>query len=156
MKKRKAISPIIATVLLIAVAVAIGVLVSTWITKWTLETTESASTSACAASTIYDLSDTEYNTSSKILKTIVTNKGSQEIYNFSLEVANDTHVIRDIYPMEGYQVSYTDKLKTQQSAILKFDLTDKFSGNFQYIKIFNKACPDVTKRLSGDKIIVVS
>jgi flagellin-like protein len=136
----KGISPIIATVLLIAVAVAIGVLVSTWITRWTLEQTQTAETATCATTTIYDVSDAAYNTTTQMLTLIVTNKGSSAVYNFTIEAVDNTTAIKlNVTP------SYSPTGTTASTPLLQgrsFSLTANMSttNKLTSVKVTNTAC----------------
>lgn len=77
----KGISPVVATVIMIAVAVAVGVMVSTWVTH--LIEDQTSQSQLCAIDTLYNIESAKFNLSgSNQLWLKVTNKGEEELYGF--------------------------------------------------------------------------
>jgi flagellin-like protein len=86
---RKAVSPIIAIVLIIAIVVTLGGLLSSWLSGFVSESTQS---DMCAVNTMYTASEPFYNGSTGELKVKVKNDGKYGIYNFSFEADNETMI----------------------------------------------------------------
>lgn len=84
--KRKAISPLIAVVLLVVFTIGIGIIVSSWLSGYTKSTTESAGTASSevveCAKQIIDISDVYYNNtgSASTVKVRITNLGQVTTY----------------------------------------------------------------------------
>ena len=84
---KKAVSPVIAVVLLIAITIAIGGVVSSWIRSFVDEGTH---TSTCAITTAYTVQEAHYNASDGMIKLKIKNNGKGDIYNFTVEADNGT------------------------------------------------------------------
>jgi flagellin-like protein len=142
---KKGISPIIATILLIAVAISVGIMVTTWITHWVVEQTTSTSIS-CAVDTNYIVDSVEFNKTTLLNNTLlikVTNKGSEKIYGFGAILDNGTYIKVFNYTNSNVDqggLSSVNKLEREQSAYIKINLTNTLSD----IKITNAACPAVS------------
>jgi len=159
MGKRKAISPVVAVVLLIAVAVSVGILVTTWITHWVTTTTGSTSIS-CAINTNYIIESAEFNKSSAYNNTLLvklTNKGIEHLYGFGAVLDNGTRIVvlkSNSTLINQGGISSTNKLKREESIYITINLTNKtagyhtLGGSLDEVKITNEACPAVSTRTS--------
>ncbi len=87
---RKAISPVIATVILIAIAVTLGGVLSSWMNSFVRETTD---TETCAIRTLYTVTDATYDADSGEVRMKVRNTGSSPLYNFTMEADNGTVIV---------------------------------------------------------------
>ncbi len=91
---RKGVSPVVATVLLVAVAVSIGIAVTTWVTHW-VSTETQATGMDCSLRTTYGIDSAVFNESGDdILFVKITNKGEQAIYGFAAVLDNGSVILR--------------------------------------------------------------
>jgi flagellin-like protein len=149
---RKGVSPVIATVLLIAVAIAIGILVTTWITHWT-STQISSQPITCAINTNYIIESVEYNkTGGDTLLVKVTNKGAENLYGFSAVLDNGTHIL-DVnstsWRINQGGISKTSPLRREKSAYVTVNLTINYTAlgdTLTDVRILNEACNAVSAR----------
>ena len=86
----KGISPLIATILLIAFVIAVGGVLSGWLVSFTKERTDEARTQGetdimCSYSALY-ISDSDWNDTTKKLSFIVENTGKEDLTNFRISV----------------------------------------------------------------------
>jgi flagellin-like protein len=84
---RKAISPMIALVIMIAIVVTLGGMITSWLSGFV---SESSQHDTCAIDTVYTLSDASYNASSGQIRVKVKNSGKEDLYNFTVEADNGT------------------------------------------------------------------
>ena len=152
---RKGVSPIIATILLIAVAISVGIMVTTWITHWVVTQTSSESI-ACAINTNYVIDSAEFNKSTAMNSTLllkVTNKGNEKIYGFGAILDNGTAIImmnssNSLIGQGG--VSSSNPLKRESTAYVSINLTNTTIGyttmgsTLTEIKLTNDACAAVS------------
>jgi len=88
----KGISPMIATVLLIAFTIAIGGILSVWLSGYTKTATTTVETTTeaeikCASSILF-VKEAKYSTTSNWITAIVSYEGgSEDLYNFTITVA---------------------------------------------------------------------
>lgn len=154
MGKRKAVSPVVSVVLLIAVAVSVGILLTTWITHWVITTTGSTGIS-CAINTNYIIEKAEFNKSSAYNNTLlvkITNKGAEHLYGFGVILDNGTNIVVLKYDntiINQGGISSTNKLKREESVYITINLTNTTLGyptlgaTLTELKITNDACPAV-------------
>lgn len=155
MGNKKGVSPIIATILLIAVAISVGIMVTTWITHWVVTQTSSESI-ACAINTNYVIDTAEFNKSTALNNTLllkVTNRGSEKIYGFGAILDNGTVILmlnssNSLISQGG--ISSSNKLGREQSVYLTVNLTNTSTGyptlgrTLAEVKVTNDACPAVS------------
>ncbi len=152
---RKGVSPVIATILLIAVAISVGIMVTTWITHWVVSQTSSESI-ACAINTNYVIDSAEFNKSTALNNTLlmkVTNRGTERLYGFGAILDNGTAIMMlnssSSFIDQG-GISSANTLKRENSAYVKINLTNTTAGHTMMgttlteIKITNDACPAVS------------
>jgi len=84
---KKAVSPVVAVVILIALAIAVGGMVSSWLASFVFERTQQ---DTCAISTMYTILQASYNGSSGGVDIKLKNTGKDDLYNFTVEVDNGT------------------------------------------------------------------
>jgi flagellin-like protein len=156
---RKGVSPIIATILLIAVAISVGIMVTTWITHWVVTQTSSESI-ACAVNTNYIIDSAEFNKSTALNSTLlvkITNKGAEKIYGFGAFLDNGTYILplnssSSLIDQGG--ISSANKLGQESSAYIKINLTNTTAGYtalgcaLSALKITNDACPSISASTS--------
>lgn len=144
----KGISPVIASVLLIGITVAIGVMMSSWITHWISNETQDIS-SACATSTNYNIDSASYSIADEAMTIQITNIGSVDVYEFSVQLMNGTDVMvynsTDTKFKISPNITESNPLKQQRSAIIKLTMdTDYESGlgeTSDFMKVLNGVCP---------------
>ena len=141
----KGISPVVAVVIMIAVAVIVGVMVSTWVTHWV--STQTETTPTCAIKTQYIVDSATYTASTGIWRIKITNKGSEGIYGFQVEVHNSTDITKYTSPTDSYNTSSTNKLPQGASLYLSFtggngNVTDTATE----IRVLNAGCPSVSEK----------
>jgi flagellin-like protein len=152
---RKGVSPVIATILLIAVAISVGIMVTTWITHWVVTQTSSESI-ACAINTNYVIDAAEFNKSTTLNSTLllkVTNRGSQGLYGFGVILDNGTTILMlnsssSLVGQGG--INSGNKLRREQPIYLTVNLTNTTAGytnlgcTLSEVKVTNDACPAVS------------
>lgn len=155
MSNRKGVSPIIATILLIALAISVGIMVTTWITHWVVTQTSSESI-ACAINTNYIIDIAEFNKSAALNNTLllkITNKGSEKIYGFGAILDNGTVILmlnssNSLINQGG--ISSTNKLNRESAVYITVNLTNTTLGyttlgkTLTEVKVTNDACPAVS------------
>jgi flagellin-like protein len=151
----KGVSPIIATVLLIAVAISVGIMVTTWITQWVVHQTGSESMT-CAINTNYIIDTAEFNKSTTLNSTLllkVTNHGTEKIYGFGVQLDNGTTIMvfnssSSLIDQGG--ISSSSKLAQERSAYVKVNLTNTTAGyttmgtTLTKVTVTNDGCPSVS------------
>lgn len=141
----KGVSPVVASVILIAVAVVVGVMVSTWVTHWTATQTET--TQSCAINTQYVIDSATFTSSTNETRARITNKGSEGIYGFEMTVDNGTDLIRFSTITETPSTSSTNKLTQGNSAYLSATAVGDFNitlcSQAKEIRVSNRGCPSV-------------
>ncbi len=100
--KRKAISPVVAVVILIGLAVMTGGLLSSWVSSFI---TDSSRQDTCSITTMYTISDPVFNASSGEIKVRIKNTGNDAIYNFTFEADNGTDI--ELIPASSPAYDYT-------------------------------------------------
>lgn len=87
---RKAVSPIIAVVIIIAIVVALGGILSSWLGGFVSDSTQ---TDTCAINTMYTASEASHNENTGEIRAKVKNSGKYGLYNFSIEADNGTVIV---------------------------------------------------------------
>ena len=101
-KQKKAVSPVIATVLLIALAVSIGVLITTYITSF-VDTQTRGEDVTCAINTNFIIESAEFNRTglNNTLQLKITNKNREPIWGFAVTLNNGSFILnRPIFATE--------------------------------------------------------
>jgi flagellin-like protein len=153
---RKGVSPVVATVLLVAVAVSIGIATTTWVTHWVATETQSTGMD-CSLRTAYDIDSAIFNqTGDDYLFVKITNKGEEDIYGFGAVLDNGTIILRinttDDMMIDQGNVTLELPLERQESAYLKINLTNTTAGHGELgstlteITIRNTVCEAVSQK----------
>lgn len=130
MKMKKAISPLIATVLLIAFTMAVAAILTSWVTGFTKAQTGYVGEKAekqikCTYATFkVQKSDVVYNFSATTTKINVTvfNDGGEDLYNFTFTMITDATTNPKVY-------TYVPTNQKTESDPLKSAVTYVFNGN---------------------------
>jgi len=130
---KKAISPIIAVVILIALVVTLGGLLSTWLSKFVYDASQQ---DTCALYTRYTISEALYNSSSGQIKVKVKNSGKPDLYNFSIEADNRT--LMSVIP--AYSPDQTYHLASGQSQYVLASSLEYNITNIDTIKLLVRSC----------------
>jgi flagellin-like protein len=157
----KGVSPIIATIILIALAITIGMMLSSWITHWFYIQTGRTSVS-CALETNYAIESARWNISSTSLNNTllikVLNKGSRGIYGFGVVLDNGTRIVQlnsssSLVNQGG--ISSSNPLQQEQSAYISVNLTNTtlyypvLGSTLTEVRVTNDACPDVSQKTTA-------
>ncbi len=158
MRSRRGMSPIVASILLVAITITIGVLVSGWISGWVGEQTREVEL-ACSVDTNYLVdyaiyNDTGYN-NSLLIK--VTNKGKTDIYGFGAILDNGTTIFQLNSSHTGINqggISKTNPLHREQSAYLTISLINvtnhtAYGKTLKEVRITNDACDVVSQKTTA-------
>ncbi|MFB6075696.1 MAG: archaellin/type IV pilin N-terminal domain-containing protein [Candidatus Aenigmatarchaeota archaeon] len=151
-KRRKGISPIISTVLLVAFAIALATIVGPWLTGFTKERGQEVEDRGekqvnCVYSAIdfdiddiyYNLSDDTYPDSS--VNITITNSGSEDVYDpkISLHVSNRMYSYE---PIQDTDLNFSNKLEAGTQAYLVTNITDELSGTLKEVRVVFQNCPN--------------
>lgn len=85
-KQLRGLSPVVATVVLVAAAIVIATMVVVWTSGYITQQTSQASTTGCGIQTSYSLENTVYEPSTGNLTAKLTNAGTRPVSNFSIDV----------------------------------------------------------------------
>ena len=146
---RKAISPIVATVLMIAVAITIGLLVINWSTSWTNQRLQDKGVQ-CAGTTNYVIDSARWNYSSSTNQLLlkITNKGTQKLWNFSVTLDNVTRVMNFNSTNTSilYNVNETNAIKQEEAIVLGVNLTmdTTFGSSLSRVSVLNEGCKAIS------------
>ena len=131
---KKGISPVVASVILIAVSVSVGIMVSSWITH--LIDQETSQDGLCALNTLYNIESAKFNISGdNTLWLKIKNEGEYELYGFGVVMDNGTVIIimnLTHSRLDQANISSSNKLKRQYSMYLKVNLTNTTEENINY------------------------
>ena len=120
---KKGISPLVATVLLIAFTLSIAGLLGGWLTSLTKSETDTISKGAAitvnCSSAVLDIVDVICSNSSQQLKVAINNLGDVELYDFSIFAA----VNGTFYSNSTGGPNSTNTLKTGEQVILVYGCT---------------------------------
>ncbi len=154
---KKAVSPIISTVLMILVAMSIAAFVSPWAINIATTTTNASATNALmqinCQNTYYDFA-TDYGNRNGVnittsngvivdLSAKLENTGTRNVYDFSFQLSNATHIF-DCNVTSATQKSRADPLHPGEEAIISALLTGECSGlndTITKVKVLNAVCP---------------
>ncbi|MFH1445196.1 MAG: archaellin/type IV pilin N-terminal domain-containing protein [Nanoarchaeota archaeon] len=147
----KAISPLIAIIIMMGVAVSIGVLISNWVTQWTAEQMETTS-SSCSLNTNFVIDSAVFKNSTSILTLKITNKNSRSLYGFSVQVVNASDIL--VFNASDGNVTFSpnitssSKLLRGRSIFVKVNLTGypTMGSSLTEVKVFNEACNAVSTK----------
>lgn len=145
----KAISPVVAVVLLISVTLSLGVVVTSWIRNWILKETINPQIS-CVLETNYVIDSVTYSTDTNELKIKITNKGTTELYGFGVMLQNATIIqeFNSSNPLVSISPNITviNKLGREKSAYIKINLSDyiPLALSLTEVKVLNDACDAVS------------
>lgn len=135
----KAISPLIASVLLIAFTMAVAAILTSWVTGFTKAETgfvggKGETQIKCTYANLdAKKSDVSYNFTTGSLNISVFNSGSEDLYNFSFFILTD----EDLYTFEPInQKTISDPLSKGQAILFKTQNTS--SGKPDPSETFNK------------------
>lgn len=154
--KRKGISPIISTVLMILVAVMIAAFVGPWSVNLATTTSnasaDNAMTQINCQNTFYDFS-TDYGNNAGVnitvvggniweLKAKIENTGTRNVYGFSFQLSNSSEIFNcDV--TSATQKTSADPLRPGEECILDAYLTGScynISDTLTKVKIINNVC----------------
>ncbi len=163
MRAKKGVSPMISTILLIGIVMLMAAVIGPWVMNLALHASQSAGNEAnqeiiCRA-TAYAF-DTDYGSSgvawnfsetNGTLSTKIINTGTQNLYNFSMELTMQTQtgVKLIIYPevnvTEETQRTKVNPLKPGYDWILEADVTNiNNTWSLTKVKVINDVCPRVS------------
>ncbi len=131
---RKAISPLIAIVIMIAIVVTIGGMMMSWLTGFV---SESSQQDTCAIDTVYTLSEASHNASSGQIRVKVKNSGKHDLYNFTIEADNGTLIA--IIPATSPGQSY--RLPPGRSQYILANSSGYNITNIATITVITGSCP---------------
>jgi len=131
---KKAISPIIAIVILIALVITLGGIISAWLSGFVSDASQH---DTCAITTLYALSDASYSASNGQIKVKVKNSGRDDLYNFTIEADNGTviAIIQSSFPSATY------KLSPGQSQYILANSSGYNITNIDTIAVLVGSCP---------------
>lgn len=154
MANRKAVSELIATVIIVALVIFLGALIAPWATRLAKNTTNETSSSTLSAIRCQYAAldfDTSYATNgvsnnftgaNPILRVKVVNKGTVNLHNFSLETEFNSSTIRRFDPVAADQKSSADPLKPGQSTILNASITTAITGTLNNVRVIPQPCAE--------------
>ena len=133
----KAISPVIATALMIGIAVVIGVVVSGYSTQFTLTQTGGQSVT-CSLKSIYSVDKAEFSEITRLLTVKITNKGSQGIYGFEIEASSGTDIQTVTPESVTPAITSENPLGKESSAIITARLDRDIGKNLKVKDLYVK------------------
>ena len=137
---KKALSPIVAVVVLVGVAILLGGFISSWLGGFIKESSQQ---NTCTITTIYTMESATVNITSGELVVRLKNSGKSDLYNFSLEVENATmiDVLKATYPADTYrlQPGRTQLIRTN---ISNYNISSQNITNIQTVKVLTRSCPE--------------
>ncbi len=83
---RKGVSPVVATVVLVAAAIVIATIVTVWTSGYVSRETAGAQTAACATNTVYALENAVLTPSNGNFTARLTNTGTRTVSNFTVDI----------------------------------------------------------------------
>jgi FlaG/FlaF family flagellin (archaellin) len=155
MNRFKGVSPLIATVVVIALTLGIA----TFVVPWGLElarnianeTGSSANYQILCQNVGYDF-DTSYENSginwsfsgeNDTLEVMIINTGSVNLYNFSIEIVINTSAGMEVKepPLNtSTQRTSGNPLKPGRNALLKANITEDYADGLKTVKVLNEVC----------------
>ena len=143
---KKGISPLLATVILIALTLAVAALLGSWFTTVTRTQTDiiekDITTQINCTSALLEITDVTCSGSDDNIKVTITNLGYESLYNFStLVIINNTYYLNSTGGPNS-----TNLLKPGEQAILSYycdNTTYCVNGiNVGKIRVTSHVCPD--------------
>ncbi len=137
---KKAISPVIAVVVLVGVAIMLGGLISSWMSSFVQE---SSRNNACSITTMYTITDATVNESTGELIVRLKNVGKDTLYNFSMEVDNGTVI--DLLPATAPADTYElgpGRTQLIRSNISNYNISRENITNIDTVTVLTKSCPE--------------
>ncbi len=137
---KKAISPVVAVVVLVGVAIMLGGLVSSWMSSFVQETSRNE---ACSITTMYTITEASANGSSGELRVKLKNIGKDDLYNFSFEANNGTVI--DL--LQATEPADTYKLRPGMTQYIRTNFTDynisvENITNIDTVTVLTLSCPE--------------
>jgi flagellin-like protein len=130
---KKAISPLVAIVILIAIVITLGGVISAWLNNLVADTSQQ---DTCAITTMYSLSDVSYNATNGEIKVKVKNTGKDDLHNFTVEADNGTLII----PIPANSPAETYKLGPGKSQYVLANSSEYNITNVNSIKVLVGSC----------------
>jgi len=158
MMRKKAVSPIISAVLLIAIVFGLASLISPWAfniaTDVSNQTGENVQNQITCQSAKYDFVTSftsnginhSISTNSDKIEVMIVNTGSVNLHTFSLEIMisnSSSIIIKHLAINETYQKTPALPLKPGYSALLSANITENIVGVLTNVKVLNGECPNV-------------
>ena len=132
---KKAISPLIAIIVLVALVVTLGGLLSVWLTSFFYEASSEDDT--CAITTLFTVTGPTYNASDGQIKLMVKNTGRDDLYNFTLELDNGT--LFALVPATSPNETYS--LAPGRSQYVMANASHYNITNIDTVKLLVASCP---------------
>ena len=82
----KGVSPVVATVVLVAAAIVVATIVTVWTSGYVSRETTSAGTAGCAVNTVYAIENAVYAQTNGNFTARLTNSGTRTVGNFTVDV----------------------------------------------------------------------
>jgi len=149
--RKKGVSPIISTVLLVAFAIALATIVGPWLTGFTKDRGKEVDERGekqveCVYSSIdfeqediyYNLNDDTYPDST--VNITITNSGSVDVYDPKISL----HVNNRIYsyePTKETDLNSSNRLEAGTQTYLVTNITDELSGTLKDVRVVFQNCP---------------
>jgi len=148
------VSPIVATVVLIAVAMGLIVIVSPWVVDMAARLTNTTggqaiadticNTAGLAFVTSYGTNGASWNISgaNDTLSAMVENTGNVDLGNFSFVLTVNATTAIQVYEYRPTFASQntTNPLRPSRKAVLHANMTDDSNGTATYLEVVNGAC----------------
>jgi flagellin-like protein len=145
---RKAVSPLLSTILVIAIIVIIAGIIGPWALNFSNRqvnnTGSNADNQITCQSTAYDFdssygnSGIEWDFPQRILRAKIMNAGSINLHSFSFQIYIQGIGYKFFPTKNG--ITPDNPLKPGQSAVLEANITEDISGQLTEIKILNGVC----------------
>ena len=137
---RAGVSPIIATVLLVAAAILIGSVAVVWVSGFVSQQTSKASASSCALDVQYSLGEAQFNSTGGY-RIRVTNTGTDSVGNFTVEIehSNGT-ILRRAAPLPTPSTNLTQG----QSDYVIGSQGVALDNEVKSVRVLNGACKQFT------------
>ncbi len=145
----KAISPLVAVVLLIFITLSTGMIITIWVKNFVVKYT-TMSPLECALNAQYTIDSAEYDSSRKEVVVRLTNKGTIDLYGFTVILDNSMD-IKEYSPTSGLislspEIGRSNPLKAGRSAILRINVAaaHELAQSLKQIKVLNEVCIEVS------------
>lgn len=142
----RGLSTIVATVIMLAVAVILAVVVSDWAIHQVSEQTKTVPD--CSVHTRYIIESAKFKSSTNETRVVVLNKGAEDIYGFSLQIENGTHLETARGITESPSTSSASRLGKGGSVFIIYTSVGTANRTLGLtateITVLNSACPEVS------------